>query len=102
LTFAFESLPPLNIDSEETLKIIDLEHSQEEQAHDQTPAPVLDKVNPATEDTPHQVQLQTDTFIPPEHMKVDDLRKFISDKGLATKDEVKKLKKPELLSLLKK
>jgi hypothetical protein len=36
-----------------------------------------------------------------EHAKVDDLRKIVSDKNLATKEEVKKLKKPELLSLLK-
>ena len=36
-----------------------------------------------------------------EHMKVDELRKLVSDKGLATKEEVKKLKKPELLVLLK-
>lgn len=37
-----------------------------------------------------------------EQMKVDDLRKMVSDSNLATKDEVKKLKKPELLALLKK
>jgi hypothetical protein len=37
-----------------------------------------------------------------EHMKVDDLRKIVSDKSLASKEEVKKLKKPELIALLKK
>jgi len=37
-----------------------------------------------------------------EQMKVDDLRKLITDKNLATKEEAKKLKKPELLLLLKK
>jgi hypothetical protein len=37
-----------------------------------------------------------------ESMKVDELRKIVSDKNLSTKDEVKKLKKPELLLLLKK
>lgn len=37
-----------------------------------------------------------------EQMKVDDLRKVVADKGLASKEEVKKLKKPELLVLLKK
>ena len=37
-----------------------------------------------------------------EQMKVDDLRKMVSDSNLATKDEVKILKKPELLALLKK
>ena len=35
-------------------------------------------------------------------MKVDDLRKVVVDKGLSSKEESKKLKKPELLSLLKK
>jgi hypothetical protein len=37
-----------------------------------------------------------------EQMKVDELRKVVSDKNLASKEEVKKLKKPELLVLLKK
>ena len=37
-----------------------------------------------------------------DQMKVDDLRKMVSDNNLATKEEVKKLKKSELLSLLKK
>ena len=37
-----------------------------------------------------------------EQLKVDELRKVVSDKNLATKEEVKKLKKPELLVLLKK
>ena len=37
-----------------------------------------------------------------EQMKVDDLRKIVTDKNLSTKEEVKKLKKPELLLLLKK
>jgi hypothetical protein len=37
-----------------------------------------------------------------EQMKVDELRKIVSDKNLASKEEVKKLKKPELLVLLKK
>jgi hypothetical protein len=37
-----------------------------------------------------------------EQMKVDDLRKIVADKNLSTKEEVKKLKKPELLLLLKK
>ena len=35
-------------------------------------------------------------------MKVDELRKIVADKSLATKDEVTKLQKPELLLLLKK
>jgi hypothetical protein len=37
-----------------------------------------------------------------EQMRVDDLRKIVSDKNLASKEDVKKLKKPELLVLLKK
>jgi hypothetical protein len=37
-----------------------------------------------------------------ENMKVDELRKIVSDKNLASKDDIKKLKKPELLVLLKK
>ena len=37
-----------------------------------------------------------------EQMKVDDLRRLVTDKNLASKEEVKKLKKPELLLLLKK
>ena len=37
-----------------------------------------------------------------EQMKVDELRKIATDKNLAPKEEVKKLKKPELLLLLKK
>jgi hypothetical protein len=37
-----------------------------------------------------------------EQMKVDDLRKIVTDKNLCTKEEGKKLKKPELLLLLKK
>jgi hypothetical protein len=37
-----------------------------------------------------------------ENMKVDELRKIVSDKNLSTKEELKKLKKPELLALLKK
>ena len=36
-----------------------------------------------------------------EQMKVDDLRKVVLDLSLAGKDDVKKLKKPELLVLLK-
>lgn len=35
-----------------------------------------------------------------EQMRVDDLRKLVVDNNLSTKDEVKKLKKPELLALL--
>jgi hypothetical protein len=37
-----------------------------------------------------------------ESMKIEELRKIVTDRNLATKEESKKLKKPELLSLLKK
>ena len=37
-----------------------------------------------------------------EQMRVDDLRKIVLEKNIAPKEEVKKLKKPELLALLKK
>ena len=84
LTLDFESLPAIQVDSsfssfssasvtEESLKIIDLNSSLD-----------VDK-----------------TEISYEQMKVDDLRKFVMDLNLAGKDEVKKLKKPELLTLLK-
>ena len=43
----------------------------------------------------------TKTDVNYEQMKVDDLRKIVLDFNLASKDEVKKLKKPELLILLK-
>jgi hypothetical protein len=36
-----------------------------------------------------------------ENLKVDDLRKLASDKNLAAKEIIKKMKKPELLALLK-
>ena len=35
-----------------------------------------------------------------ENMKIDDLRKMVIDKSLALKENVKKMKKPELLQLL--
>ena len=35
-----------------------------------------------------------------ENMKIDDLRKLVNDKSLASKENVKKMKKPELLQLL--
>jgi hypothetical protein len=50
---------------------------------------------------PKVADLEPKVDVSYEHTKVDDLRKIVSDKGLATKEEVKKLKKPELLSLLK-
>jgi ABC-type Na+ efflux pump permease subunit len=37
-----------------------------------------------------------------EQMKIDELRKVATDKNLAPKEEIKRMKKPELLVLLKK
>jgi hypothetical protein len=45
---------------------------------------------------------QTQAPLKHEQMRVDDLRKLVIDKGLSTKEESKKLKKPELLFLLQK
>ncbi len=42
----------------------------------------------------------TQTPLKVDQMRVDDLRKLVIEKNLSTKDEVKKLKKPELLFLL--
>ena len=56
---------------------------------------IIDAIPLATEPT----SFEPTSF---EQMKVDELRKVVADKNLASKDEVKKLKKPELLVLLKK
>jgi hypothetical protein len=66
------------------------ETTQNETAHNET----------AHNETAHNEPIATDEHY--EQLKVDELRKIVSDKNLATKDEVKKLKKPELLVLLKK
>ncbi len=50
----------------------------------------VDKVEEPTTQTPLKI----------DQMRVDDLRKIVIEKNLSTKDEVKKLKKPELLFLL--
>ena len=67
-----------NIANDSSLKVVDLNGT-------------LDAEADATKSNIHYEQL-----------KVDDLRKIVADFGLASKDEVKKLKKPELLVLLKK
>jgi len=59
---------------------------------------VTNEVNTINETT---IEVKTTEVIDYEHMKVDDLRKIVSDKNLATKEEVKKLKKPELLAVLR-
>jgi len=51
-----------------------------------------------------KVESLTETIKTPKYddLKVDELRKLVLEKGLAQKDEVKKLKKNELLAVLKK
>ena len=74
---------------EDTLKVVNLD--------------VTDVTSAAHVTTEAQMTsaVKTTEVIDYEHTKVDDLRKIVSDKNLATKEEVKKLKKPELLALLK-
>ena len=74
---------------EDTLKVVNLD--------------VTDVTSAAHVTTEAQTSsaVKTTEVIDYEHTKVDDLRKIVSDKNLATKEEVKKLKKPELLALLK-
>jgi hypothetical protein len=100
-------------DEGDSIKIIKLQDSSSAE----TEPPVLNvesllsvtdvtDVTDVTEDTLKVVNLDqvvdvAHEVVDYEHTKVDDLRKIVSDKNLATKDEVKKLKKPELLALLK-
>ena len=74
---------------EDTLKVVNLD--------------VTDVTSAAHVTTEAQTSsaVKTTEVVDYEHTKVDDLRKIVSDKNLATKEEVKKLKKPELLALLK-
>jgi len=55
------------------------------------------KIEP-DDDTDKPVSVQTP--LKHDQMRVDDLRKLVVDKNLSTKEEVKKLKKAELLALL--
>ena len=59
-------------------------------------------LNEPTLNEPTDIHEHTNTQTPLKHdqMRVDDLRKIVVDKHLSTKEEVKKLKKTELLSLL--
>jgi hypothetical protein len=86
-----ESSPVLNIDSyiESLPSEVDLKTDVESLLEDNLKVVNLD----VTSDVKPEVDY--------EHMKVDDLRKIVSDKRLATKEEVKKLKKPELLAVLR-
>ena len=62
----------------------------------ETPAPVE---TPATATAPAPAPKENPKY---DDLKVDELRKVLLEKGLAQKEEVKKLKKNELLALLKK
>ena len=83
-------------------EIEDDDESSESESDDEHPLNVInlgeatikiekvDKVEEQTTQTPLKI----------DQMRVDDLRKMVIEKNLSTKDEVKKLKKPELLFLL--
>lgn len=81
LPLDFESLPTMQVDSssavlnDASLKVIDLDSST--------------------------IDISKSDTVIYEQMKVDDLRKVVTDLNLAVKDDAKKLKKPELLALLK-
>ena len=105
LTLDFESLPAMtSLDSssailiQDSLKIVDLDatHTDATQTDATTQADAATPLDVAT----HSDAAKTDIIY--ESMKVDDLRKIVADLNLAVKDEAKKLKKPELLALLKK
>ena len=70
-----------------------LEETKIESLPIQTPAEPLSE-NAQTSSNPAPVSKYED-------LKVDELRKLAVEKDLVKKDEVKKLKKPELLALLK-
>lgn len=66
------------------------------------PAPVVEPVTapvPAPVPVPVPVPAPTNKY---DDLKVDELRKLVVEKGLGQKEEVKKLKKNELLAVLKK
>lgn len=59
------------------------------------------KEEPMTTETPTQITKNVEQQpLKQEQMRVDDLRKLVLERQLSSKDEVKKLKKPELLFLL--
>lgn len=71
---------------------------QEQQQQQQTDVINLGNATIKIEKSDEQQTLQTPLKV--DQMRVDDLRKMVIEKNLSTKDEVKKLKKPELLFLL--
>jgi hypothetical protein len=101
-----------------TIKIINVAELNEERmipiSFEMLSGIVIEPINDITNDAIHNSAnessiteiidepLSLDDTSAYEQMKVDELRKIATDKNLATKDEIKKLKKPELLLLLKK
>jgi hypothetical protein len=81
MTFAFEVLPELSTSE---------------------PITSSSSISEITDETLNLESLDKNEEVSYESMRVDDLRKIVADKNLSTKEEVKKLKKPELLLLLKK
>ena len=72
------------------------EHVEEpEPEHAEEPEP-----KHVEEPEPEHATSQAHAPLKHDQMRVDDLRKIVVDKQLSTKEEVKKLKKPELLVLL--
>jgi hypothetical protein len=74
---------------------IKIEPGQEHVEHVEEPDHVEDHV-----EEPEHTTSQAHAPLKHDQMRVDDLRKIVVDKQLSTKEEVKKLKKPELLVLL--
>jgi len=85
----FQHVSKLTIDSIEVIKIENLLTTEE--VDTKTVEQVKAVVQPTKEET-----------IVYDDLKVDELRKIIVDKGLVQKEEAKKLKKNELLAVLKK
>ena len=74
------------------------ESDDEQEQQQQTDVINLGNATIKIEKSDEQQTLQTPLKV--DQMRVDDLRKMVIEKNLSTKDEVKKLKKPELLFLL--
>ena len=74
------------------------ESDDEQQQQQQTDVINLGNATIKIEKSDEQQTLQTPLKV--DQMRVDDLRNVVIEKNLSTKEEVKKLKKPELLFLL--
>ena len=97
---------------EVNLNVLDLLNTTskiEEIQVEELPGPVSVSVSvtvpvPGPVPAPLEASLEVPANAAPKYddLKVDELRKIVLEKGLAQKDEVKKLKKNELLAILKK